>query len=109
MLRAFEERAWKASWRRRHLKGQMKRECIRQQEQSRMYKSTCKAFVARAQNEGQGQVCLCGCVCVCMCNEAGETVGGQIIKGLESHSLILEAMWSLQTILRWGGVSSSVI
>lgn len=74
-----------------------------------MYKSTCKAFVARAQNEGQGQVCLCGCVCVCMCSEAGETVGGQIIKGLESHSLILEAMWSLQTILRWGGVSSSVI
>jgi len=40
VLRAFEERAWKASWRRCHLKGQMKRECTRQQEQSRMYKST---------------------------------------------------------------------
>lgn len=109
VLRAFEESAWKASWRRCHLKGQMERECTRQQEQSMMYKSTCKAFVARAQNEGQGQVCLCGCVCVCTCNEAGEIVRGQIIKGLEGHSLILEAMWRLQTSLRWGGVSSSVI
>ena len=53
-----------------------------------MYKGTCKVFVARAQDEGQGQGWE-------VCNEAAEMVRGQIIKGLEDHGLILEAMGSL--------------
>lgn len=56
--------------------------------QSRMYKGTCKVFVARAQDEGQGQGWE-------VCYEAAEMVRGQIIKSLEDHGLTLEAMGSL--------------